>query len=291
MDFPSRAFRQHGNPFSEFRGETLCNADFGALGFHVSRFQPDAFVEIHKHTDAYVCFLVSGVLNERTGRHHSKHFPLSLIIHPAGEEHEDSFEGNGLCVDLKITSSWSANYDKTRLLSERIAFDRGPMVHLGLRLLHLYSRRRFDLAILELEEIAAEIVSFNSRIEAIRTTPTLSRVLDLVEADRAGSVRLSDYARISGLHPVYLARAFRKAYGMSMGEYHRHVRLRDSVDMLASSDVPICQVAAECGFYDQSHFTHILRRSTGFTPNGLRRVGRDGLVQVRRIQDRKLRRI
>jgi AraC family transcriptional regulator len=290
MAFPRGPSRQYSNPFSEFRGETLCNADFGGLGFHASRFQTDAFIETHKHTDAYVCFLVSGVLNERTGRHYSKHFPLSLIIHPAGEEHEDSFEGNGLCVDLKIASSWIANCDRTRLLSERIAFDRGPMVHLGLRLLHLYNRRRLDLAMLELEEIAAEIVSLDSCMEAIRTTPTLSRVLELIEADRGGSVRLSDYARISGLHPVYLARAFRKAYGMSIGEYHRHVRLRDSVNMLASSDVPICQVATECGFYDQSHFTHILRRSTGFTPNGLRRVGREGLAQVRRIQDRKLRR-
>jgi len=290
MGLPQGA-SQTTNRFSEFRGETLYKANFGDLGFHVSRFRPNAVVDLHRHTEAYVCFLVSGVLNERAGRHYSRHHPLSLIVHPAGEEHEDWFEGTGFCIDLTITSSWIARYGEARPVSLRISFDRGPMVRLGFRLLQLYSQHKLDSAILDLEEIAAEILSFDSRQEAPRTTPRLSRIFEQIEADRTGSVHLNDYARLAGLHPVYLARVFRRAYGMSIGEYQRHIRLRNSVNMLASSDIPVSQIAAECGFYDQSHFTHLLRRSTGFTPKALRRSGRDGFAKVRPIQDRRLRHI
>lgn len=277
---------------NEFRGERLCHRDFDGIVLHASRFQSHSHVELHKHTDAYVCFLVGGPLHERVGVFSWMHGPLTLIAHPAEEEHEDDFEGPGLCVNLSIAGTWVSNCLEDALpWLERRAFDRGPVFLLGLRLLRIYARRLFDSAALDLEEIAGEFLSAALDLPPCRATPSrLSLVLEQLETDPAGSLRLSDYARLADVHPVYLARIFRKVLGMSLGEYQRQTRLRHAVQLLTSTRLPISHVASDSGFADQSHLTHLLKRSTGFTPGALRRSCMDIRVQVQRIQDQRLRR-
>jgi len=41
-------------------------------------------------------------------------------------------------------------------------------------------------------------------------------------------------------------------------------------DLLLNSEMPLSDVATECGFYDQSHMTRILRRYSQATPKALR---------------------
>jgi AraC family transcriptional regulator len=274
----------------EFRGEQLCRRDVGGIVLHASRYQPHSRVALHKHHDAYVCVLVGGPLHERVGAVSWTHGPLTLIAHPAEEEHEDAFEGAGLCVNLSIASAWISNcLEDASPWYERRAFDRGPELFLGLRLLQVYALRLFDSESLDLEEIAGEFLTAAQHIPWCRATPPrLSLVLEQLESDPAASLRLSDYARLADVHPVYLARLFRKAFGMSVGEYQRHTRLRHAVRLLTSTCLPISHVASDSGFSDQSHLTHLLKRSTGFTPKALRSACMDVRVQVQRIQDQKL---
>lgn len=288
----NRTGRLSENCANEFRGERLCHRGSDGVLLHASRFQPHTHVELHKHNAAYVCFLVGGPLHERVGTHSWIHGPLTLIVHPAEEEHEDAFEGPGLCINLSIAQAWMSKCLEAVLpWSERQAFDRGPVFLLGLRLLRVYARPLSDSDVLDLEEIAGEFLSFGHRVPECRAIPSrLSLVLEQLEAAPATSMRLSEYARLAELHPVYLARIFRKALGMSLGEYQRLTRLRYAVQLLTSTRVPISHVASDSGFSDQSHLTHLLKHATGLTPNALRRSCMDTRVQVQRIQDQRLRR-
>lgn len=277
---------------NEFRGERLCYRDLGGVLLHASRFQSDARVELHKHNAPYICLLVGGPLHERVGTRSWRHGPLTVILHPADEEHEDAFKGPGLCVNLSIAQTWISSCDEAvPAWSERQAFDCGPILHLGLRLLRIYAGPFSDSDILDLEEIAGEFLSIGKHFPVCRATPSrLAFVLEQLEAAPATSMRLGDYARLAELHPVYLARIFRKTLGMSLGEYQRLTRLRHAIQLLTSTRIPISHVASDSGFSDQSHLTHLLKQLTGFTPNALRRSCVNTRVLVQRIQDRRLRR-
>ena len=78
------------------------------------------------------------------------------------------------------------------------------------------------------------------------------------------------------LHPVYMARVFRRHHGCTIGEYVRRLRLERAAHLLIASEQPISMVAASAGFYDQSHFTRIFRRHKGMTPAAFRLAARRG---------------
>lgn len=257
---------------AEFQGETVCYCDFGGIVLHASRFRPFAHVAPHRHNDAYACFLAGGPLHEKVGSRSWNHQSLTLIVHPAGEEHEDVFEGPGFCVNLKITSAWiKDNLENPTAWADRRAFDHGPLLFLGLHLFRIYNRRELGSVSLDLEELAGELLSVGRALAPCRNVPArISRVVERLEAEPALPPRLSECARLADVHPVYLARAFRKAYGMSLGEYQRQAKLRQAVRLLTSTGLAISDIASDCGFFDQSHLTKLLRRSAGFTPNELR---------------------
>lgn len=75
-----------------------------------------------------------------------------------------------------------------------------------------------------------------------------------------------------GLHPVYLARAFRRAFGQSVGDCIKAARVRRAASLIFRRDDSLGEIALEAGYYDQSHLTNDLARIAGFTPGELRRL-------------------
>jgi AraC family transcriptional regulator len=100
----------------------------------------------------------------------------------------------------------------------------------------------------------------------------LRRVRDRLHDEADAAPRVRDLAEAAGVHPVYLARAFRRAYGAPVTEYARRLRVRAAADRVASTELPLARVAYVSGFADQAHLTRELRRETGLTPGVLRRV-------------------
>ena len=83
---------------------------------------------------------------------------------------------------------------------------------------------------------------------------------------------MGDLAAEAGIHPVYLARAFRQRYGSSPAEYARRLRVEAARELLARCDLSLAQVAVEAGFSDQSHLSHQFRRVVGMSPGRYREV-------------------
>ncbi|HZV37663.1 MAG TPA: helix-turn-helix transcriptional regulator, partial [Pseudoxanthomonas sp.] len=99
---------------------------------------------------------------------------------------------------------------------------------------------------------------------------------------------IAQLAREADLHPVYFARAFRRAFGCSPGDYLRRRRVELAISAVCAGRSPLAEIALGCGFVDQSHMTHALRRDTGMTPRTLRRLGR---LEVADLQERRRRRV
>jgi AraC family transcriptional regulator len=76
------------------------------------------------------------------------------------------------------------------------------------------------------------------------------------------------------VHPVTLARAFRRSFGCTVGEYLRRLRIERATEQLAGGDTPLAEIALAAGFADQSHFSNVFRRRTGMSPSAFRRAAR-----------------
>jgi AraC-like DNA-binding protein len=85
-------------------------------------------------------------------------------------------------------------------------------------------------------------------------------------------VALADLARVTELSPFHLVRAFRAEVGLPPHAYHLALRVERAKEPLATG-YPAASVAAETGFFDQSHLSRHFRRLVGTTPG---RYGRRG---------------
>jgi AraC family transcriptional regulator len=92
---------------------------------------------------------------------------------------------------------------------------------------------------------------------------------------------LGELGETVGVHPSYLARAFRAHYGFSVGEYSRRLRLAWAAEELSRGEAPLAEVAANAGFADQSHFTRVFKQHVGTTPARYREQTRSRSFQER----------
>jgi AraC-like DNA-binding protein len=74
-----------------------------------------------------------------------------------------------------------------------------------------------------------------------------------------------------GYSEFHFAVAFRNALGAPPHEYLIRQRIERAQQLMLSSDLPLCQIAAECGLADQSHLSRLFRRLVGETPAAWRR--------------------
>jgi AraC family transcriptional regulator len=122
---------------------------------------------------------------------------------------------------------------------------------------------------LTMESLVWEMLALTARLqesEAKEKPDWWNRVREKLHDGFGDNLRISELAQEAGVHPVYLARLFRKMTGATPGEYLQGLRLQYVCRELLNKGKPLAQIAAEAGFADQSHMTRTLKRRTGETP-------------------------
>ncbi|MES2694563.1 MAG: AraC family transcriptional regulator [Verrucomicrobiota bacterium] len=99
----------------------------------------------------------------------------------------------------------------------------------------------------------------------------LTQAFEFVLANYGEPIAITDLASRAHLSPSQLQREFRRLFGMNPGEYILRVRLLMARRQLEDTSAAVGQIALDCGFYDQSHFTRAFRASTGLAPLEYRR--------------------
>ena len=98
------------------------------------------------------------------------------------------------------------------------------------------------------------------------------RVIDLLHSEFRRDLRISELAAEAGVHPVYLARVFRRIRRQTPGEYAQRLRVKFVSERLSIPEEGIAEIAVQAGFADQSHLGRIFKRYTGMTPGEFRGV-------------------
>ncbi len=84
---------------------------------------------------------------------------------------------------------------------------------------------------------------------------------------------LEDVAEACRLSPGHFVRAFRRSTGLPPHRWLLERRVNHSKQMLLGSQQrSLAEIALECGFSDQSHFTRTFARVAGTTPGAWRRA-------------------
>ena len=85
-----------------------------------------------------------------------------------------------------------------------------------------------------------------------------------------GELTREDLARHVGISPGHLTQLLKERTGRSFVELLREVRVQAACELLVQTDKPLAEVAADCGFCDQSYLTHVFKALRGMTPKQYR---------------------
>ncbi|MDD3902722.1 MAG: AraC family transcriptional regulator [Sphaerochaeta sp.] len=87
-----------------------------------------------------------------------------------------------------------------------------------------------------------------------------------LEEHYAQNITLEQLSTMHGCSKSYLVRSFTRHMGISPYRYLQTIRLERAKKFLREGMLSI-EVALECGFSDQSHFTNVFKQFIGLTPN------------------------
>ncbi len=94
----------------------------------------------------------------------------------------------------------------------------------------------------------------------------LRRVVEYLSAHLTEDIGLEDAASVAGLSAKHFARAFKQSTGLPPHRWVIERRVERSQSLLTEGGLTLAEIALECGFADQSHFTATFRRIIGTTP-------------------------
>jgi AraC family transcriptional regulator len=234
-----------------------------------------AALALHEHETAFVSFLLAGAYIE-VSRHEERNCSAGTVIwHPKTEAHADRFHsGGGHVLDLEIDPAWldDAAWEPKSVARARM-FCGGLPYSLGLR---MYRELTTDSH--RTEDVATELLGFFFTGTFERLPPSwFNRALEICGDTDQQTLSLATLGRAVGVHPVHVARSFRRFLGYTFGDHLAKIRIRKAFELLLNSKTPIVDVAYACGFADHAHLCRNFKQSTGLTPSAFRSTVQPGL--------------
>jgi AraC family transcriptional regulator len=224
----------------------------------------------HAHERSYFCFVLQGVYTERYARQEILCKPASVTFRTADEPHEALLHDAAARVFVvEISPRWIETLRADSLsLKGAYEFCGGAAPRLCARLNREFHKTD-TAAKLAIEGLAIELLADASRQPTAKVQtppPWLKQAREMIIEHFPETLQLTQIAAAVGVHPVYLATAFREKFGVTIGEFVRKLRIEHACDELVKGDLPLAAIALQAGFVDQSHFSKLFKLYAGTTP-------------------------
>lgn len=119
-------------------------------------------------------------------------------------------------------------------------------------------------------QLALEQTASRPRRRESRAEQLLDAAKDLIEQHFQQPLTIENIARASGLSRNYFSARFRARFGRTAQGYLLHRRLEAARVLLISTELPVKEIAFECGLPDPHHFNKQFRHAEGVSPTGYR---------------------
>lgn len=98
------------------------------------------------------------------------------------------------------------------------------------------------------------------------------RAKDFMLANLAKGVSLEMIGRECGLSRAHFARNFKNSTGVTAYAWLQRMRILKARELLCANQHTLTEIALECGFTDQSHFSKVFKSLTGASPGAWQRA-------------------
>jgi AraC family transcriptional regulator len=256
-------------------GVTVRCARTPILGLEVmvKRFLAGSVMAPHVHEAAAMCVVLGGEMHEATDASESSYGAGNVIFKPSGVRHSNRFGPAGASIltiamdDEVVDRLNAAGFPASDVFDSQA---RSVKYLSGCLISALRRRDGLQCDAVALQLLAAVTTD---RTAANTGSPDwLWRIRAAIVRDTRGKFTIDRAARESGIESARIVEHLRRRYGLGFAAYTHQVKIEEALMiLLARPHVTLASVAAQLGFYDQSHFTRVFKRIVGITPSAFRR--------------------
>jgi AraC family transcriptional regulator len=240
----------------------LLERDAGTVRVRLVRYAPHHQMALHAHDEHGVSVVLDGALVEEAEHRAVTATARWTVVKPAATAHANRF-GPAPTTLLALVSPdgfEDVGHHAWRWLDGPATF------RAGLRLLRAVKHgTRGD----QDETLTEFVASLGEPAYSPGELPWLSAVRRALD-DRSRRESVATLAARAGVHPVYLARRFRGAFGVSLREFRQIAQVRRATQLILRTRRPLSEIAHHCGFADHSHMCRAFRAVAGVNPAALR---------------------
>lgn len=233
------------------------------------------YTPVHTHETAHFVFVINGGYNATIKDKNFLCSSTTVLYHPAGTTHRDhicSESGQFMTVSLSPKVNKQL-LDGMKSIKYSTNINRTEIFWLGRKIYReLYMVD--ELSEIVLEGCANELLAFVTRdLDKSNKLPGwLKKAHELINDSCNSRITISEIADIIGIHPIHLARTFRRFFNCSPGEYLRQCRMNFATNLLLTSEKSLAEIALLSGFADQSQFTRSFKKNMNTTPQKFRQI-------------------
>jgi AraC family transcriptional regulator len=243
------------------------------LAIKAGRYVPDCVMPAHADQRSRLSIVIAGRLRESVGGCTEYAGAGSFAIKPGHVIHRNLFGPEGART-LSIELPDGLDATSMDIIDQWRWLHGGPLSLLAIRLWLATRTRAHEGDLVDrVIDLVAAVGELGRPVERRAPPRWLRQVRQhLHDATAAERGSLSTFAVEAGVHPVYLARQFRRHYRCSVSDYAQALRLTSALERMATTPEPLAAIATASGYADQSHLSRACRRSLDMTPRECRRV-------------------
>jgi len=234
----------------------------------------------HYHENFLFYYHLRGRLEEVNKKKKVNCSAGTLLFHHWQDPHYDkNFSDDASFFHIEIENKWFVKHQiKPTILEGSVQLENPVLKPLFYR---IYKEIKHNDAT---SQISVDGLLLQSIAEITRTTSGqnrkipvwVKRVKEILNDSIGDKVTLETLSIETGIHPVHLSKEFLRYFNMGFGEYIRNIRIEKATHLLSNTKLPLSEIAYDCGFADQSHFTRCFKDLFRVTPLNYRNLNIKG---------------
>ncbi len=226
---------------------------------------------LHSHKNPIITFIYQGGDIEYRQSNSYERKAGEFFYYPAGQPHKTisrNIYSQNLNIEFDIEYFSESSLSSKDITSSLKNIDSKFLALKLLQEVHTndsLSSDSIDILVYDLISKSKE----NLKTNKPKWVDTLS---ELLNSRWQHQISLNELSAIVGVHAVTISKQFRKYFNCTYGEYMRKLKVKNSIELVKNSDMPLIDIAYYCGFADHSHFTRNFKCYTGFLPKVFRNL-------------------
>lgn len=234
----------------------------GATSYHPN----DGTEVMHYHENSHLSFVLCGGGMEKRKSAEFERLPGQIMFFHAGERHQSI---NKLFPARNVNLEIESVFLRDNRLTEadvNLSIVKNPNSKFIMLKVYKELLTADDFSGASIKMLLLNLVCAARGVQKDRPL-WVSIIYELMNDKWNEPLSLKDLSEAAGVHPVTVSKFFPKYFACTFGEYMRRLKVEKSLRMIKNSSGSLTEIAFECGFYDQSHFTRTFRQLTGFSPH------------------------